>query len=146
MFISCIVSAVISVLFVVIWHYATYKIYSSYITPLQKILTALPYLKAILAILMVFYIQQGSFDPKNKSMVSVYLDTIIATLNSIFKTILWFLIIIVATGWQLYKSVLNRDEMRKFIALYIFIYITVCFDQIIDLVSYGDIGLVTLII
>jgi hypothetical protein len=72
--------------------------------------------------------------------MKVYLDTVITTLLSIFKTIMWFVIIILSWGWQIYKTTLSRDEMRKFIALYVFVYMTVCFDQVLDLMVVKDIG------
>lgn len=74
------------------------------------------------------------------SLVKIYLDTIITTLTSILKTILWFIIVMISTGWQIYKNILTREEMRRFIALYVFIYLAVCFDQIIDIMANARIG------
>jgi hypothetical protein len=103
----------------------------------------MPYIKSILAIMIIFSvgIEENSSN-SNSSMVKIYLDTIITTLNSIFKTILWFMIIMIASGWQIFKIVLTREEMKRYIAIYILIYIAICFDQIIDLISYENNGLV----
>jgi hypothetical protein len=103
----------------------------------------MPYIKSILAIMIIFSVGiEENSSTSNSSMVKIYLDTIITTLNSIFKTILWFMIIMIASGWQIFKIVLTREEMKRYIAIYILIYIAICFDQIIDLISYENNGLV----
>ena len=120
-----------------------YKIYINHITSLQKVLTSLPLVKFILGLLIYYYVdisRDEETEEGKDTLMKVYLDTIITTLMSIFKTVLWFLIIMLASGWQIYKSVLSREEMRKFIILYIFIYLAVCFDQVLDLMSQNPIG------
>ncbi len=104
-------------------------------TALQKVLTALPYLKLILSLLIIYYVKEArdeTFD-NTHSLIKVYLDTIITTFESIFKTIFWFMFIMISSGWQTYRHVLTQTEMRRFIGVYIFIYLSVCFDQILDL-------------
>lgn len=73
----------------------------------------------------------------------IYIETIITTLSSIFKTVFWFMIILISFGWQMYKYFLSREEMKKFIGIYICIYLSVAFDQIIDNLNGGiSIGIV----
>jgi hypothetical protein len=125
--------ACISLIVSIAWHYNTYKLHRSQSTTLQKALSSLIYIKLILCVLIAYYIRVAEDDTGANSLIKVYLDTIITTLSSIFKTIFWFLAIMISCGWQIYRHILTRSEMRRFIGIYIFIYLSVCFDQILDL-------------
>lgn len=94
-------------------------------------------------LLFLYYISIAYDNSKGfRELIKVYLDNIIAVLNSIFKTILWFIICLVGNGWQITKTNLSRDEMRKFIGLYISIYLIICVDQVVDMMRFPKIGFV----
>ena len=118
------------------WHLNTF--YKNYLNTqaIQKILSVLPYLKCLLGVLILYYvyIAKDDYTQNTESLIKVYLETIITTLESIFKTVFWFLFIMISCGWQIYRQNLNRNELRRFIGIYIFIYLSVCFDQILDLI------------
>jgi hypothetical protein len=121
----------------IIWHFNTFQLHRSNLASLQKILSVLPYLKFFISLFILWYVTASKEDNKeDDSLIKVYLETIITTIESIFKTIFWFLFILISCGWQIYRYNLNRSEMRKFIGVYIFIYLSVCFDQILDLILY----------
>jgi hypothetical protein len=88
---------VVSFLTIAAWHIAVYRIYINQVTTLQKVLTILPFLKFMLSLLIFYYVSITDESDYNKvSLMKVYLDTVITTLLSIFKTIMWFLIIILS--------------------------------------------------
>jgi hypothetical protein len=144
MFISSIIMAIMSISLTIWWHYTVFRKFKTHSQSLQKVLSILPYLKSVMSILLIFYLKQNDIEQMNKSLISQYFDTLITTMNLIFRTIFWFLCIMTACGWQIYKSTLTRQEMRKFIVLYIFIYLAICLDQILNLVTNKTIGQVSI--
>jgi len=102
---------IISIFVVFIWHVLTYKKYRNFSTPLQKTLTALPYISLIYSlclynyfntienisekILFNFLFYLADIDDKSIAIRS-YLITILITLSSIYRTIFWFLMIIIS--------------------------------------------------
>jgi hypothetical protein len=91
-----------------LWHIAVYRIYLNDVTTLQKVFTVLPFLKFLLSLMLFYYISLSvdginllnKDDYKTNTLIKVYLDTVITMLLSIFKTILWFMVIILA--WVFY--------------------------------------------
>jgi hypothetical protein len=89
---------IISCLTTVIWYLLINRIYSNQIKGLHKIITSLPYIKSFLSILIFYYIEISNEDEKTKdNLMNVYLDTLSTTLMSIFKTIMWFILILIAS-------------------------------------------------
>lgn len=111
------------------------KFHSNQISHLQKILSSLPYIKLFLSPMIIYYIKYANKSDTDASalLVTVYLDTIISALWAIYKTLFWFLAILVSSGWQIHKTELTRIETRQFVAIYIIIYFFLCFDKIIDI-------------
>jgi hypothetical protein len=133
LFISSVTFGIVVVIITLYWHISL-KYHRNQVSSLQKILSALPYIKLFLSPMIIYYIKcanQTSHDP-TALLVVVYMDTIISALWAIYKTVFWFLAVLVSSGWQMYKTELSRFEMRKFVVFYIFIYFFVCFDKIID--------------
>ena len=129
--------SIVTILIAVYWHFSVFKRYRSYVTNLQKVLSVLPYIKAFISPLIAYYVKYSNstnFDPPSL-LVIIYVDTVINALWAIYKTIFWFLAILVSSGWQIHKTELTRNEMRKFVGFYIFIYFCVCFDKIIDIMA-----------
>jgi len=71
-----------------------YKLYTDYTSILQKTITILPYLKFILSLLALYYVK--IFLTEEKSLMRIYLLTIIQTLDSVFKTFFWFILFIIS--------------------------------------------------
>ncbi len=129
------ISLGIVIFFTTIYWHISMKFYSNQISHLQKVLSSLPYIKLFLSPMIVYYIKYANKSDTDASalLVSVYLDTIISALWAIYKTVFWFLAILVCSGWQIHKTELTRIEMRQFVAIYIIIYFFLCFDKIIDI-------------
>lgn len=90
---------VISLLTVITWHILTYKKYRNFSTSLQKTLTVLPYISLIYAVCLYNYFTSiENIDEINDQSMAIksYLITILITLGSIYRTIFWFLLILIA--------------------------------------------------
>lgn len=119
----------------IIWHIRLIY-YRKHIMAIQKVLTILPYAKLLISYLLILYLDQSLiYNDKftlETDFTIIYLDTAITTLNSIYKTVLWFLIILISNGWKLFIDNFSRYELKKFVTLYLVIYLALCFDQILD--------------
>ena len=71
-------------------------------------------------------------DPNKNYEESIYVDTALITLSAIYKTILWFSILLVSIGWKISILSLRRQDLSFLIKMFLFIYILTCIDQIID--------------
>lgn len=100
---------------------------------IQKILLVLPYLNIILSGLMIveMFLTTGS-NSNNFLDSRIYVETALVTIRAIFRTIIWFLLVLIASGWQIISNALSSEKIKTFIKVYVFIYIVVCVDQIID--------------
>lgn len=100
---------------------------------LQKILIFLPYLNVIVCGLMIAQMFLAK-DTKTSSFSDsrIYIETALITIRAIFRTMFWFLIVLVSSGWQITTQKLSREKIKLFIKVFVFIYVTVCVDQIID--------------
>lgn len=118
--------------FAFIWAFK-YKITdAAHIMTLQKIILFYPVADALLngTILLNVLLVKGKSDSNNG--YNVYIETALVTINAVFRTILWFIIVLIISGWQITKQQLSRPEMKFYIKVYVFIYIAMCIDQIID--------------
>ena len=118
--------------FVFIWVFK-YKITNAtHIMTLQKIILFYPIADALLngTILLNVLLVKGNDDSSER--YNVYIETALVTINAVFRTILWFIIVLIISGWQITKQQLSRPEMKFYIKVYVFIYIAMCIDQIID--------------
>lgn len=103
---------------------------------LQKVIVFLPYLNVIVTGMIVF--QMFSIKDRGGTISNtsnIYIETVLVTIRAIFRTLLWFFIILVASGWQLVVRTLSRDDIKSYIKIYVFIYIVICVDQIVDAFS-----------
>jgi hypothetical protein len=84
---------------VVLWHFSTRR-YDQYIGSLQKIFTIYMYLKLLLCLLVVYYVklslENATIDNPGDTILKIYVQTVVATIQSVLKTILWFIILIIA--------------------------------------------------
>jgi hypothetical protein len=64
------------------------------------VLSPLPYIKFVISLLLFYYIQESGKDSESyneDSLMKIYLDTIATTIMSIYKTIFWFILIMLAS-------------------------------------------------
>lgn len=127
-----VVAFAILFVYVFIWVFKFKMTIPTSIITLQKILLYFPVAEVLLngTILLNVLIVQG--DNNSSSSFNIYIETALVTINAVFRTILWFLIVLVVCGWQITKQSLTREEMKFYIKVYVFIYIAMCIDQIID--------------
>ena len=71
-------------------------------------------------------------DPNREYDDSIYVDTALITLSALYKTILWFLILLIACGWKISIQNLRREDLKFLMQMVLFIYVMMCLDQIID--------------
>jgi hypothetical protein len=71
-------------------------------------------------------------DPNISYEESIYVDTALITLSSIYKTLLWFTISMASIGWKISVSILRRQDCSFLIKMLLVIYVLTCLDQIID--------------
>jgi hypothetical protein len=119
------------------WHILTFKIYPADSTILQKSFTAMLYLKLILSALTVYYnylfITKVNSDSFGDAIMIVYVETISSTLNAVLQTLLLFIVLMIAYGWQIYRGIFTRNELRNAVLVFILLYVLICFDQIMDI-------------
>ena len=125
------ISLLISIFIVVFWNFRLRNFPD--IISLHKYLISLPYLNIILAILVSLeaydMIDQ---DPNKEEDNSIYLETGLFTVNAVYRSVLWILFVLVAAGWQISKQSFNTKEVKHFIQVFVFIYLMMCIDQIVD--------------
>lgn len=127
-----VVAFTILFVYVFIWVFKFKMTIPTSIITLQKILLYFPIAEVLLngTILLNVLLVQGNSN--ESSSFNIYIETALVTINAVFRTILWFLIVLVVCGWQITKQSLTREEMKFYIKVYVFIYIAMCIDQIID--------------
>ena len=100
---------------------------------IDKFLYTIPFFIFLLAIaLIVKAMDIRGKDPNREYEDSIYIDTALITLSAIFKTILWFIILLIACGWKISVQTLSREDLKFLMKMFLLIYIVMCLDQIID--------------
>jgi len=100
---------------------------------IQKFLYTIPFFIFLLSIaLIVKAIDIRGKDPNREYEDSIYVDTALITLSAIYKSILWFLILMVSLGWNVSMLTLRREDLKFLMKMFLLIYVLMCLDQIID--------------
>ena len=129
--ISSIIFLLLSIFILCIWNYKLRQIQN--ILSFQKYLIFLPYLNLILAIIICFQTNDMIKEEPNKEKThSLYLETGIFTINTIFRALMWFLYVLICAGWEISKQNFSNKEIKHFIIIFVFIYLIMCIDQIVD--------------
>lgn len=82
---------------VIWWHCITFKIYSQETTSLQKFLTVLPYLKFLSSLMLIQFISVSMDKISSENILTkIYLDTVLVMINSIYRTLFLFYLIIIS--------------------------------------------------
>ena len=135
LYVALFISLVITI-FYCWWYYITYRLYVNHTTHLQKTVSSFPLMRIITAYLLVYYIyvNRNSVKPMEYELISVYLEIIMQTLVFVYKTFFWFIVFLIASGWQIYRNWLSPRELRSFVFFYMMIFLLICFDQILDII------------
>lgn len=123
----------VSIAIIVLWNLKIRYTPQIELSFLQKVMIFLPYLNLIVCGLMI--VQMFLAKENNTSSFSdsrIYIETALITIRAIFRTMFWFLIVLVSSGWQITTQKLSREKIKLFIKVFVFIYVAVCVDQIID--------------
>ena len=131
LFITSSLTFFFSLFILIYWNYRLKR--SRDVITLQKFLMFLPYLNLILSFLIGLeaYSLIGQ-NPNDDYDSSIYLETALFTVNAIFRAVLWIFFVLVAAGWQIAKHSFSSEEIKHFIKIFVFIYLMMCIDQIID--------------
>jgi len=144
--------AIAGIIFIVFssWHSYTFKIYASFSTSIQKSFFGILYIKLVHSLLLIYYaylnIKRASLPVKEENFLISYADTIITTLSDVLQSLLWYLLIVIAYGWQIHKGLFTRNEVKNSIMVFILLYILICFDKIFDVMierSWWQVILIT---
>ena len=109
-----------------------------YVLSIHKFMFSIPFFIFLLSIsLLIKAVDIKGQDPYREYEGSVYIDTALITLDAIYRTLLWFLILLMCCGWKISIQNLGRDDLKFLMKMFIVIYIAMCLDQIIDSASSG---------
>ena len=136
--IIAILSIIISIAMFVYWRILMKSTRHVYILSIHKFLFSIPFFIFLLSIsLLVKAVDVKGQDPYIEYESSVYIDTALITLDAIYRTLLWFLILLMCCGWKISIQTLSRDDLKFLMKMFLIIYIAMCLDQIIDSASTG---------
>jgi hypothetical protein len=136
--IIAIISIVISTTMFVYWRILMKSTRHVYILSIHKFLFSIPFFIFLLSIsFLIKAVDVKGQDPYIEYESSVYIDTSLITLDAIYRTLLWFLILLMCCGWKLSIQKLSREDLKFLIKMFLIIYIAMCLDQIIDSASTG---------
>ena len=136
--IIAILSLLISIALFVYWKILMKKTRHIYVLSIHKFMLAIPFFIFLLSIsLLIKAVDIKGQDPYRENEGSVYIDTALTTLDAIYRTILWFLILLMCCGWKISIQNLGREDLKFLMKMFLVIYIAMCLDQIIDSASTG---------
>jgi hypothetical protein len=94
------IAIAVTLLFTLIAWQLLMRKYAEQAGNIQKIFTVFMYLKLLLCIVIVYYVklcmEDTSIDNIGDTIIRIYVQTVVTTIQSVLKTILWFIIVIVA--------------------------------------------------
>lgn len=111
---------------------------ASNILTIHKFLGSLPFFIILSGISLLFKaINIQGKDPNRDYDDGVYVDTALITLNAIYRTLMWFIVLLVAYGWKISIQSLRGEDMKYFMKMFLIIYVCSCLDQILDTLGEG---------
>lgn len=95
------------------------------------------FLETLLGLVLIkeittLYFLIKSDDNSNTISTEYYILTIVYTLECISRTFICFIILLISIGVGIFRQYLARNELKKVVFLFIFIYLFFCIDQILD--------------
>ena len=128
-----IISIIVGIIMIILWRMRMKSLARVNVLYIHKFLYTIPYFISLLSIvLIVKAVDVKGRDPNIEYDDSIYVDTALITLSAIYKSILWFLILLLACGWKILVQNLRREDLKFLMKMFLFIYIIMCLDQIID--------------
>lgn len=133
-----IVCLVISIALFTYWKITMKRTRHIYVLTIHRFLFSIPFFIFLLSIsLLIKAIDIKGQDPYREYESSVYIDTALITLDAIYRTLLWFLILLLSCGYKISIQSLSREDLKFLMKMFLIIYISMCLDQIIDSASTG---------
>ncbi len=127
-----------SIAIFVFWKITMNQTRAIYVLSFHKFFFSIPFFIFLLSIsLLIKSVDIKDQDPNIEYDGSVYIDTALITLDAIYRTLLWFLILLMCFGWKISIQNLSREDLKFLMKMFLFIYIAMCLDQIIDSASKG---------
>ena len=128
----------ISIFIFVFWKIIMKRTRHIYVLLYHKMLYSIPIFMFLLSIsLLIKSIDIKGQSPYQEVESSVYIDTALITLDALYRTLLWFLILLMCCGWKISIQTLSREDLKFLMKMFLIIYIAMCLDQIIDSTSAG---------
>jgi hypothetical protein len=119
------------------WNIYGFIILRNNITLLQRLVVLLPYFKFFFCCVVIYYVRNISVVNKNitydDNLSKIYFTTVISTFSAIYKTLFWFILILISNGWHIFTNSLNSFKMSNYICAYMSIYLIICVDQLLDI-------------
>jgi hypothetical protein len=105
------------------------------VTFMHRVLVLLPYFKFLMSCFILYYliILKNSYDD---GMNKLYFETLISTVSAIYKTLFWFMLLLITNGWFIFTDSIQNFKLSKFICGYLSIYLLVSTDQLLSLTNY----------
>ena len=100
---------------------------------LSRLIIFFPLLKLFLCTLLLFklnYMQVSKIYIQNQG--KEYITFTFLTLNLVYRTLLWFFGVFVASGWEITFTISERAQIKAFFKKYVAIYFLLCIDEGID--------------
>ena len=131
---------ILSILFIfagfgmnILWKRRTNSIPQVHILTIQKALICIPI--SIILLSFVFFIKSVDIkgaDPNKEYINSIYVDTALVTMEALFRTLLWFFILLLSLGWNISVQSLSDRDTKFLMKMFLIIYILMCLDQLLD--------------
>ena len=131
---------ILSILFIfagfgmnILWKRRTNSLPQVHILTIQKALICIPI--SIILLSFVFFIKSVDIkgaDPNKEYINSIYVDTALVTMEALFRTLLWFFILLLSLGWNISVQSLSDRDTKFLMKMFLIIYILMCLDQLLD--------------
>ena len=104
-----------------------------YVFTLHKFLYTLPFFITVLGVLFISKaIDLEGRNPYQINDDSMFLDTALFTINSIYRTLLWFFILLICCGWKITVQTLRTEDLKFLMRMLLITYVVTSLDQMID--------------
>ena len=117
----------------ILWKRRTNSLPQVHILTVQKALICIPI--SIILLSFVFFIKSVDIkgaDPNKEYINSIYVDTALVTMEALFRTLLWFFILLLSLGWNISVQSLSDRDTKFLMKMFLIIYILMCLDQLLD--------------
>lgn len=133
---------IVSILFTIIgiglltyWNYLFKVVRNVYILSVHKLLKIIIHENIFLGFALIvksITLKGVKKDDDSDEESSIFINAILIIIDSVYRTALWFFIILTAHGWGISTQELGRDDYKFFFKMLFIIYVIVCLDQLID--------------